>query len=103
MAFEGLTEKLQNAFKKLTGKGKLNEQNIKDALAADALLLGDLVQAQIFVVIELHERPLRVRQQRAVGGQEQRAFHMLFNRLHDCLVASLRRETEALQGLSGVE
>ena len=32
MAFEGLTEKLQNAFKKLTGKGKLNEQNIKDAM-----------------------------------------------------------------------
>lgn len=32
MAFEGLTEKLQNAFKKLTGKGKLNEQNVKDAM-----------------------------------------------------------------------
>ncbi len=32
MAFEGLTEKLQNAFKKLTGKGKLNEQNIKEAM-----------------------------------------------------------------------
>ncbi len=32
MAFEGLSSKLQNAFKKLTGKGKLNEQNIKDAM-----------------------------------------------------------------------
>ena len=32
MAFEGLSEKLQNAFKKLTGKGKLSEQNIKDAM-----------------------------------------------------------------------
>ena len=32
MAFEGLSEKLQNAFKKLTGKGKLTEQNIKDAM-----------------------------------------------------------------------
>ena len=32
MAFEGLTDKLQNAFRKLTGKGKLNEQNIKDAM-----------------------------------------------------------------------
>ena len=30
MAFEGLSGKLQNAFKKLTGKGKLTEQNIKD-------------------------------------------------------------------------
>ena len=32
MAFENLSTKLQNAFKKLTGKGKLNEQNIKDAM-----------------------------------------------------------------------
>ncbi|MBR6186764.1 MAG: signal recognition particle protein [Clostridia bacterium] len=32
MAFEGLSEKLQSAFKKLTGKGKLSEQNIKDAM-----------------------------------------------------------------------
>ena len=32
MAFEGLSDKLQTAFKKLTGKGKLNEQNIKDAM-----------------------------------------------------------------------
>ena len=32
MAFEGLSGKLQNAFKKLTGKGKLTEQNIKDAM-----------------------------------------------------------------------
>ena len=32
MAFEGLSDKLQRAFKKLTGKGKLNEQNIKDAM-----------------------------------------------------------------------
>lgn len=31
-AFEGLASKLQNTFKKLTGKGKLNEQNIKDAM-----------------------------------------------------------------------
>ena len=32
MAFEGLSEKLQRAFKKLTGKGKLTEQNIKEAM-----------------------------------------------------------------------
>ncbi len=32
MAFEGLSDKLQKTFKKLTGKGKLNEQNIKDAM-----------------------------------------------------------------------
>ncbi len=32
VAFEGLSDKLQNVFKKLTGKGKLSEQNIKDAM-----------------------------------------------------------------------
>ena len=32
MAFEGLSEKLQNAFKKLTGRGKLNEQMVKEAM-----------------------------------------------------------------------
>ena len=31
MAFEGLAEKLQNTFKKLRGKGKLTEKDIKDA------------------------------------------------------------------------
>ncbi len=32
MAFEGLSEKLQRAFKKLTGKGMLNEANVKEAM-----------------------------------------------------------------------
>ena len=32
MAFEGLTDKLQGAFKKLSGKGKLTEQDVKTAL-----------------------------------------------------------------------
>ena len=29
MAFEGLTEKLQGALKKLSGRGKLSEQDVK--------------------------------------------------------------------------
>jgi signal recognition particle subunit SRP54 len=32
MAFESLSDKLQRAFKKLTGKGKLNEANVKEAM-----------------------------------------------------------------------
>jgi signal recognition particle subunit SRP54 len=32
MAFESLTEKLQNVFKKLTGKGRLSERDVKDAM-----------------------------------------------------------------------
>lgn len=39
MAFESLSDKLQNAFRKLTGKGKLNEQNIKDAMREVRLAL----------------------------------------------------------------
>lgn len=32
MAFEGLTEKLSNAFKKLRGKGRLTEADVKEAM-----------------------------------------------------------------------
>ena len=32
MAFEGLTEKLSNAFKKLRGKGRLSENDVKEAM-----------------------------------------------------------------------
>lgn len=39
MAFEGLAEKLQNTFKKLRGKGKLNEKDIKEAMREVKLTL----------------------------------------------------------------
>ena len=32
MAFEGLTDKLQNAFRKLSSKGKLTEADVKTAM-----------------------------------------------------------------------
>ena len=32
MAFESLSEKLQNTFKKLKGKGKIGEKDLKDAM-----------------------------------------------------------------------
>ena len=32
MAFEGLTDELQNAFRKLSSKGKLNEADVKTAM-----------------------------------------------------------------------
>lgn len=32
MAFEGLSEKLQNALRKMSGKGKLTEQNVKEGM-----------------------------------------------------------------------
>lgn len=39
MAFEGLSEKLQNVFKKLTGRGKLSEADIKAAMREVRLAL----------------------------------------------------------------
>ncbi len=39
MAFEGLAEKLQSTFKKLKGKGKLNEKDIKEAMREVKLAL----------------------------------------------------------------
>lgn len=39
MAFEGLAEKLQNTFKKLKGKGKLTEKDIKEAMREVKLAL----------------------------------------------------------------
>ena len=32
MAFEGLSEKLQGALKKMTGRGRLNEQAVKEGM-----------------------------------------------------------------------
>ncbi len=39
MAFEGLADKLQNVFKKLSGKGKLNEKDVKEAMREVKLAL----------------------------------------------------------------
>ena len=39
MAFEGLADKLQETFKKLRGKGKLNEKDIKEAMREVKLAL----------------------------------------------------------------
>lgn len=39
MAFEGLSEKLQGVFKKLSGRGKLNEKDVKEAMREVKLAL----------------------------------------------------------------
>ncbi len=39
MAFEGIAEKLQNVFKKLTGRGKLSEADIRAAMREVKLVL----------------------------------------------------------------
>lgn len=64
MAFEGLSDKLQRAFKKLTGKGKLNEENIKEAMreVRMALLEADV---NYLVVKDF----IKTVTQRAVGSE----------------------------------
>lgn len=50
MAFEGLSEKLQNVFKKITGKGKLSEADIKEAMREVKLAL---LEADVnFIVVK---------------------------------------------------
>ena len=39
MAFEGLSSKLQNIFRKLGGKGKLTEKEVKEAMREIKLAL----------------------------------------------------------------
>ena len=39
MAFEGLSSKLQNVFKKLSGRGKLSEKEVKEAMREVKLAL----------------------------------------------------------------
>ena len=39
MAFESLADKLQNTFKKLRGKGKVSEKDLKDAMREVKLAL----------------------------------------------------------------
>ena len=45
MAFEGLTEKINNTFKKLRGKGRLKEEDVKDAMREIRLLCWKLTSA----------------------------------------------------------
>ena len=43
MPFEGLTEKLSNAFKKLRGKGRLSEADVKEAMKEIRMALLEAV------------------------------------------------------------
>jgi len=64
MAFEGLTGKLQTALKKLTGKGKLSEKDVKEAMRDVRLALLE-ADVNFVVVKDLINRIT----QRAVGQE----------------------------------
>ncbi|KMT21484.1 signal recognition particle protein [Clostridium cylindrosporum] len=64
MAFEGLTSKLQDAFKKLKGKGKLTEKDVKDAMREVKLAL---LEADVnFKVVKSFVKKVS---ERAVGSE----------------------------------
>ncbi|MGM9552456.1 MAG: signal recognition particle protein [Clostridia bacterium] len=64
MAFESLGEKLQNTFKKLTGKGKVSEKDLKDAMREVRLAL---LEADVsFKVVKDFEKKVF---EKAVGSQ----------------------------------
>ncbi len=64
MAFEGLADKLQNVFKKLTGKGKLSEADIKAAMREVKLAL---LEADVnFLVVKQFIKTLS---EKAVGKE----------------------------------
>ena len=54
MAFESLGDKLQGVFKKLRGKGKLNEKDIKDAMREIKLAL---LEADVNFKVTAYEVP----------------------------------------------
>ena len=53
MAFDSLTEKLQNVFKNLRSKGRLTEDDVKEALKEikRALLAAESFASQVFKYI----------------------------------------------------
>ena len=65
MAFESLTDKLQNVFKKLRGKGRLTEEDVKIALKEVKMAL---LEADVnFRVVKQFTKSV---QERAVGCHE---------------------------------
>ena len=64
MAFEGLSSKLQNVFKKLSGKGKLSEKDVKEAMREVKLAL---LEADVnFTVVKDFVKKVT---ERAVGAE----------------------------------
>ncbi len=95
MAFESLTDKLQNIFKKLRGKGKLTEDDVKSALkeVKIALLEAD-------VSFKVVKQFTKVVQEKAVGADVMNGLNpgqMVIKIVHDELVSLMGSETTELK------
>lgn len=90
MAFESLSEKLQNVFKKLRGKGRLTEEDVKEALKEVRIAL---LEADVnFRVVRDFTRTVR---EKAIGEDVMNGLNpgqMVVKLVHDQLVELLGSE-----------
>ena len=101
MAFEGLTDKLQNVFKKLRSKGMLTEADVKEALkeVKMALLEAD-------VNFKVVKQFIKTVQERAVGQDVMSGLspgQMVIKIVHDELVTLMGSETTEINLKPGKE
>ena len=59
MAFESLTDKLQNVFKKLRGKGRLTEEDVKVALKEVKLFWKRMLTSRLLSSLRRRFRNVR--------------------------------------------
>lgn len=94
MAFESLTEKLQNVFKKLRGKGRLTEEDVKTALKEVKMAL---LEADVnFKVVKQFTKAV---QERAVGQDVMNGLNpgqMVVKIVNEELVSLMGSETTEL-------
>ena len=94
MAFESLTEKLQNVFKKLRGKGRLTEEDVKTALKEVKMAL---LEADVnFKVVKQFTKAV---QERAVGQDVMSGLNpgqMVIKIVNEELVSLMGSETTEL-------
>ncbi len=101
MAFESLTDKLQNVFKKLRGKGRLTEEDVKTALKEVKMAL---LEADVnFKVVKQFTKSV---QEKAVGTDVMNGLNpgqMVVKIVNDELISLMGSEIRELQLKSGSE
>ena len=101
MAFESLTDKLQNVFKKLKGKGRLTEADVKTALKEVKMAL---LEADVnFKVVKQFTKSV---QEKAIGQDVMNGLNpgqMVIKIVNDELVNLMGSETTELPVKQGVE
>ena len=88
MAFDSLSEKLQNVFKNLRSKGRLTEDDVKAALKEVKMAL---LEADVnFKVVKQFVKDV---QERAIGQDVMNAIHQLILMPRQMLIKRLLKET----------